>query len=214
MTARLTISAGSGPWEVRRFVALLADEVEARCVGLGFAVAGRARTGPEDAPRSVTLEVDEAAAAAAPIAGWLGTHELRAASPHRSKRSRQRWFAAVTLATGEEAVAPSVRRADVVVRTCRASGPGGQHVNTASTAVQVWHRPTWTRARASDERSQAANLKLALARLERALAAAHVERERARAAAGHVDKRAVERGRAVLRWGCDAGWRTLTREEG
>ena len=212
MTARLTISAGSGPWEVRRFVALLADEVEAHCVGLGFPVTGRAGAGPEDAPRSVILHVDDAAAA--PLAGWLGTHELRAASPHRSKRSRQRWFAAVTLATGEEVHAPSVRRADVVVRTCRAGGPGGQHVNTASTAVQVWHRPTGTRARASDERSQAANLKLALARLERALAAVHVERERARAAAGHVDKRAVERGRAVLRWGCDAGWRTLTREEG
>ena len=47
----------------------------------------------------------------------------------------------------------------------RASGPGGQHVNTTDSAVRAIHRPTGLKAIASDERSQNMNKQLAFARL-------------------------------------------------
>ncbi len=48
----------------------------------------------------------------------------------------------------------------------RGSGPGGQHRNKVESCVTVTHVPTGLEERACESRSQLANKKLALARLE------------------------------------------------
>ena len=58
-----------------------------------------------------------------------------------------------------------VAECDLAMTFCRSSGPGGQHVNKVSTAVEVVHLPTGSRAACSSERSQRANRLLALSRL-------------------------------------------------
>ncbi len=55
------------------------------------------------------------------------------------------------------------------IETCRASGNGGQHVNTTDSAVRVIHLPTGTEANASEERSQTRNKALAILRLQEKL---------------------------------------------
>jgi hypothetical protein len=51
------------------------------------------------------------------------------------------------------------------IQFVRRSGPGGQHRNKVSTGVVLVHRPTGTKAEASERRSQADNRKAACFRL-------------------------------------------------
>jgi hypothetical protein len=60
--------------------------------------------------------------------------------------------------------------AECDVRRTRRSGPGGQNRNKVETAVVLVHRPTCIGAEASERRSQAENLRVALFRLRLNLA--------------------------------------------
>jgi len=67
------------------------------------------------------------------------------------------------------AVLPEAQEVDVELKTedleitvCRASGPGGQGVNTTDSAVQIVHKPTGLIVRCADQRSQQKNKARAL----------------------------------------------------
>ena len=51
---------------------------------------------------------------------------------------------------------------DLEISVCRASGPGGQGVNTTDSAVQVVHKPSGLIVRCADQRSQQKNKARAL----------------------------------------------------
>lgn len=160
------ISAGTGPVEVRRFVAALADRVADRCAEMGAIVGDVVVRGDEDAPLSVELHLP---AAPIEVRSLAGTHALIARSPDRGKRSRKRWFASVSVSAAPDAVAPSVSvsRDEVVITAMRSGGPGGQHVNRTASAVRVVHVASGITVRVSAERSQRDNVSAALARIAR-----------------------------------------------
>jgi len=72
---------------------------------------------------------------------------------------------------------------DLEISVCRASGPGGQGVNTTDSAVQVLHKPTGLIVRCADQRSQQKNKARALTVLRSRLLEQRVAEENAKYAA-------------------------------
>lgn len=95
---------------------------------------------------------------------WQGTIQWTCESPYHPTHKRKNWFVGVNVL---EALAAhqDINIKDLRFETMRASGAGGQHVNTTDSAVRVIHVPTGVTAFAQEERSQYMNKKLALARL-------------------------------------------------
>jgi peptide chain release factor 1 len=61
-----------------------------------------------------------------------------------------------------EEVDVELKPEDLEITVCRASGPGGQGVNTTDSAVQIVHKPTGLIVRCADQRSQQKNKARAL----------------------------------------------------
>ncbi len=76
-----------------------------------------------------------------------------------------------------------IKPEDLDITRCRASGPGGQGVNTTDSAVQIIHRPTGLIVRCADQRSQQKNKERALTVLRSRLLERRVAEENAKYAA-------------------------------
>lgn len=212
MTSQMTncwdlwISAGTGPIEVRRMVPLLADVLARACERAGLELIDRGGD-LDQAPRSLRLRVRGHADRA--LGDWLGTHAIvhdsRRERGGRHRGHRKRWFVSVSLTAVHDSKRKHQRldRRELDVCFARSGGPGGQHVNTSSTAVRVQHRPTGIAVRVSDSRSQAHNRELALVRLADRLRERESVREREQASTARSRRCAVTRGQAVASWRLD-----------
>ena len=91
--------------------------------------------------------------------------------------------ATVAVLPEAEEVEVEIKPEEIELTVCRASGPGGQGVNTTDSAVQILHKPTGLIVRCADERSQQKNKAKAFKVLRTRLLNQRVAEENARYAA-------------------------------
>jgi peptide chain release factor 1 len=81
-----------------------------------------------------------------------------------------------------------IKPEELEINVCRASGKGGQGVNTTDSAVQIIHKPSGLIVRCADERSQQKNKVKALKVLRSRLLERKITEENAKYAAQRKDQ--------------------------
>ncbi|RJL24017.1 peptide chain release factor 2 [Bailinhaonella thermotolerans] len=163
LPALLTITPRSGGEDAQQWAAALLDMYTAWAHRRGdrtevYDIACQAGVGIRHATLAVHGEY-----AYGLLRGEHGVHRRVHISEFDTQRRRQTGFAAVEVAPlAGPAALPELRERDLRVDVFRASGPGGQGVNTTDSAVRVTHLPTGISATCRKTRSQAQNKATAL----------------------------------------------------